>query len=108
MRITLTSVLVDDQEKALHFYTDVLGFRKKSEIPLGEHRWLTVVSPDDPDGTELVLEPDTHPAASRSKRLSLPTGSPSPPSPSTTWTRSSNGCGHWAASSRRSRPGWVL
>jgi catechol 2,3-dioxygenase-like lactoylglutathione lyase family enzyme len=63
MRITLTSVLVDDQEKALHFYTDVLGFRKKSEIPLGEHRWLTVVSPDDPDGTELVLEPDTHPAA---------------------------------------------
>jgi catechol 2,3-dioxygenase-like lactoylglutathione lyase family enzyme len=48
MRIKLTSVLVDDQDKALHFYTDVLGF-KKTEIPLGEHRWLTVVSPDDPD-----------------------------------------------------------
>jgi catechol 2,3-dioxygenase-like lactoylglutathione lyase family enzyme len=63
MRIHLTSVLVDDQEKALRFYTEVLGFVKKNDIPLGEHRWLTVVSPDDPDGTELVLEPDEHPAA---------------------------------------------
>ena len=63
MRINLTSVLVDDQEKALRFYTEVLGFQKKTEIPLGPHRWLTVVSPDDPNGTELVLEPDAHPAA---------------------------------------------
>ena len=63
MRINLTSVLVDDQDKALRFYTDVLGFAKKTEIPLGEHRWLTVVSPEEPDGTELVLEPDGHPAA---------------------------------------------
>ena len=63
MRITLTSVLVDDQAKALHFYTDVLGFAIKHDIPLGEHRWLTVVSPDSPDGPELVLEPDEHPAA---------------------------------------------
>jgi catechol 2,3-dioxygenase-like lactoylglutathione lyase family enzyme len=63
MRINLTSVLVDDQDKALHFYTDVLGFAKKTELPLGEHRWLTVVSPDDPSGPELVLEPDAHPAA---------------------------------------------
>jgi catechol 2,3-dioxygenase-like lactoylglutathione lyase family enzyme len=63
MRINLTSVLVDDQDKALRFYTDVLGFEKKTEVPLGEHRWLTVVSPDDPDGTELLLEPDAHPAA---------------------------------------------
>jgi catechol 2,3-dioxygenase-like lactoylglutathione lyase family enzyme len=55
--------LVDDQDRALHFYTDVLGFQKKNEIPLGEHRWLTVVSPEEPDGTELVLEPDGHPAA---------------------------------------------
>jgi catechol 2,3-dioxygenase-like lactoylglutathione lyase family enzyme len=62
MRISLTSVLVDDQDKALRFYTDVLGFRKKTEIPLGEHRWLTVVSPEDPEGVELVLEPDGHPA----------------------------------------------
>ena len=63
MRINLTSVYVDNQDKALRFYTEVLGFVKKTEIPLGEFRWLTVVSPDDPDGTELVLEPDAHPAA---------------------------------------------
>jgi catechol 2,3-dioxygenase-like lactoylglutathione lyase family enzyme len=63
MRINLTSVMVDDQDKALRFYTEVLGFVKKTEVPLGEHRWLTVVSPDDPDGVELVLEPDGHPAA---------------------------------------------
>jgi catechol 2,3-dioxygenase-like lactoylglutathione lyase family enzyme len=63
MRINLTSVLVDDQDKALRFYTEVLGFEKKTEIPLGEHRWLTVVSPEDPGGVELVLEPDEHPAA---------------------------------------------
>lgn len=63
LRINVTSVLVDDQEKALAFYTDVLGFVKKEDIPLGEFRWLTVVSADDPDGVELVLEPDAHPAA---------------------------------------------
>ena len=63
MKINLTSVLVDDQAKALAFYTDVLGFVKKTDVPLGEHRWLTVVSPEDPDGTELLLEPDGHPAA---------------------------------------------
>jgi catechol 2,3-dioxygenase-like lactoylglutathione lyase family enzyme len=62
MRINLTSVLVDDQEKALRFYTDVLGFVKKTEVPLGNARWLTVVSPESPDGVELVLEPDGHPA----------------------------------------------
>ena len=62
MRITLTSVLVDDQAKALDFYTRVLGFEKKHEVPMGEFAWLTVVSPDAPDGVELVLEPDQHPA----------------------------------------------
>jgi len=62
MRITLTSVLVDDQDRALRFYTEVLGFVKKAEVPLGEFRWLTVVSPQDPDGVQLVLEPDSHPA----------------------------------------------
>ena len=62
MKIHLASVFVDDQDKALRFYTDVLGFVKKTEVPLGDHRWLTVVSPEDPDGTELVLEPDSHPA----------------------------------------------
>ncbi|MCF2531652.1 VOC family protein [Yinghuangia soli] len=62
MRIHLTSVFVDDQDKALRFYTDVLGFVKKHEIPLGAARWLTVVSPEAPDGTELLLEPNGHPA----------------------------------------------
>ena len=62
MRIHLSSVFVDDQDKALAFYTQVLGFIKKFEIPLGEARWLTVVSPDSPHGTELLLEPDDHPA----------------------------------------------
>jgi DNA-binding transcriptional ArsR family regulator len=62
MRIALTSVYVDDQDQALEFYTGVLGFVKKEEVPLGEHRWLTVVAPGDPDGVELVLEPAGHPA----------------------------------------------
>ncbi|MFE2293375.1 VOC family protein [Streptomyces sp. NPDC059452] len=61
MRIHLTSLFVDDQEKALRFYTDVLGFVKKHDVPMGgEDRWLTVVSPESPDGTELLLEPDKH------------------------------------------------
>jgi len=57
MRVRLTSILVDDQAKALAFYTDVLGFIKKTDVPLGEHRWLTVVSPEEQDGVEIVLEP---------------------------------------------------
>jgi catechol 2,3-dioxygenase-like lactoylglutathione lyase family enzyme len=76
MRINLTSVLVDDQDKALAFYTDVLGFQKKTEIPLGGARWLTVVSPDDPDGVELVLEPDAHPAARPFKAALVEDGIP--------------------------------
>jgi catechol 2,3-dioxygenase-like lactoylglutathione lyase family enzyme len=63
MKIGLNSILVDDQVKALDFYTDILGFTKKTDIPMGEFRWLTVVSPDAPDGTELVLEPNANPAA---------------------------------------------
>lgn len=57
MKIKLTSVMVDDQEKALKFYTEVLGFVKKTEIPMGEHKWLTVVSREEQDGVELLLEP---------------------------------------------------
>jgi catechol 2,3-dioxygenase-like lactoylglutathione lyase family enzyme len=63
MKINLTSVLVDDQAKALTFYTEVLGFVKKIDIPLGEARWLTVVSPDGPGDIQLLLEPNGHPAA---------------------------------------------
>jgi catechol 2,3-dioxygenase-like lactoylglutathione lyase family enzyme len=76
MRINVTSVMVDDQAKALRFYTDVLGFVKKTEVPLGEHAWLTVVSPEDPDGTELLLEPDEHPAARPFKRALVEDGIP--------------------------------
>jgi len=63
MIITTASVFVDDQRKALDFYTRVLGFTVKNDIPMGEHSWLTVVSPVHPDGVELLLEPDEHPAA---------------------------------------------
>lgn len=59
----MNSVIVQDQEAALRFYTDVLGFVKKTDLPAGEYRWLTVVSPDEPDGTQLVLEPNAHPAS---------------------------------------------
>jgi catechol 2,3-dioxygenase-like lactoylglutathione lyase family enzyme len=76
MRINVTSVLVDDQEKALRFYTDVLGFVKKTEIPLGEHRWLTVVSPEAPDGVELALEPDEHHGAKAFKDTLVADGIP--------------------------------
>ncbi|HUR05528.1 MAG TPA: VOC family protein [Nonomuraea sp.] len=62
MKIYITSVFVDDLRKALGFYTEVLGFTKKHDIPLGASWWLTVVSPEDPEGTELLLEPDGHPA----------------------------------------------
>ncbi len=62
MRIELTSVFVDDQAKARVFYTDVLGFQKRHDVPLGENFWLTVVSPSEPDGAELLLEPADHPA----------------------------------------------
>jgi catechol 2,3-dioxygenase-like lactoylglutathione lyase family enzyme len=76
MRITVTSVLVDDQAKALAFYTDVLGFVKKTDQPVGEYRWLTVTSPEAPDGVELLLEPDAHPAARPFKEALVADGIP--------------------------------
>ncbi len=76
MRINLTSVYVDDQEKALRFYTEVLGFVTKTDLPLGEFRWLTVASADDPDGIELLLEPDQHPAARTFKDALVADGIP--------------------------------
>jgi catechol 2,3-dioxygenase-like lactoylglutathione lyase family enzyme len=63
MKIKLTSVFVDDQDKALKFYTNVLGFVKKLDFPIGKFKWLTVVSPEEPDGTQLLLEPNDNPAA---------------------------------------------
>ncbi|MBZ4017319.1 VOC family protein [Streptomyces purpurogeneiscleroticus] len=76
MKIYITSVFVDDQEKALRFYTDMLGFEKKHDIPMGEARWLTVVSPENPEGTELLLEPSGHPAVQPYKTALVKDGIP--------------------------------
>ena len=76
MRINLSSVPVDDQAKALRFYTEILGFQKKHDIPMGEHRWITLVSPEDPDGVELCLEPDEHPAVKPFKAALVEDGIP--------------------------------
>jgi catechol 2,3-dioxygenase-like lactoylglutathione lyase family enzyme len=76
LRMHVMSVMVDDQRKALAFYTDVLGFQKKWEIPMGEVSWLTVVSPDAPNGMELSLEPDSHPAARPFKQALVEDGIP--------------------------------
>jgi catechol 2,3-dioxygenase-like lactoylglutathione lyase family enzyme len=62
VKISVTSVFVDDQDKGLAFYTGTLGFLPAADVPLGEHRWITVVSPEQPDGTQIVLEPAAHPA----------------------------------------------
>ncbi len=76
MKITIASVFVDDQAKALTFYTEKLGFEKRNDIPLGEHRWLTVVSREQPEGPELLLEPDAHPAAKAFKSALVEDGIP--------------------------------
>jgi len=76
VRIKLNSVIVRDQEHALRFYTEVLGFVKKTEIPVGDYKWLTVVSPDEPDGAQLVLEPNAHPASAAYQNALFETGTP--------------------------------
>ena len=76
MRIYVTSVFVDDQKKALDFYTNTLGFEKKTDIDLGGASWLTVVSPEQPDGTELLLEPSGHPAVKPYKNALVEDGIP--------------------------------
>jgi predicted enzyme related to lactoylglutathione lyase len=76
LKIILTSVLVDDQVKALAFYRDLLRFEPKHDIPMGEHRWLTLTSTGDRDGVELVLEPDAHPAAKPWKAALVADGIP--------------------------------
>jgi catechol 2,3-dioxygenase-like lactoylglutathione lyase family enzyme len=75
-RINVASVLVDDQAKALAFYTDTLGFVAKTDVDLGEYRWLTVVGAGEPDGVELLLEPDAHPAAKAFKQALVEDGIP--------------------------------
>jgi catechol 2,3-dioxygenase-like lactoylglutathione lyase family enzyme len=76
VKIVVVNVFVDDQEKALRFYTEVLGFTKKTDIPMGQFRWLTVVSPGAADGVELLLEPDHHPAVGPFKRALVNDGIP--------------------------------
>ncbi len=76
MKISLASLFVDEQEKALRFYTEILGFVKHADVPLGEHRWLTVVSAQEPAGVELVLEPDDHPAVRPFKQALVADGIP--------------------------------
>lgn len=76
MRIYITNIFVDDQAKALEFYTTKLGFELKNDVAMGEHRWLTVVSKDQPDGMELLLEPSEHPAVTPFKRALVEDGIP--------------------------------
>lgn len=76
LRINITSVLVNDQEQALRFYTDVLGFVKQTDLPVGEYRWLTVGSPAGAEGIELLLEPNAHPAARAFQRPMFNEGIP--------------------------------
>ncbi|MBD3401391.1 VOC family protein [candidate division GN15 bacterium] len=76
MKIKVASLIVDDQDKAEKFYTEVLGFEVKENVPVGEFRWLTVVSPDNRDGTELALEPNQNPAAKTFQKAIFDQGIP--------------------------------
>jgi catechol 2,3-dioxygenase-like lactoylglutathione lyase family enzyme len=76
MRIKLTSVMVEDQDRALQFYTEVLGFLKKHDIPVGQYRWITVVSPEGPGEVELTLEPNANPAAKTFQQAMFTQGIP--------------------------------
>jgi predicted enzyme related to lactoylglutathione lyase len=76
MKIIVTSLFVEDQEKALAFYTDILGFIKKHDVPTGEYRWITLVSPGEQEGTELLLEPNVHPAAKEYQKKIVAEGIP--------------------------------
>lgn len=76
MKIIVTSIFVQDQDKALEFYSETLGFVKKHDVPAGEFRWITLVSPDNQDGTELVLEPNDNPAAKEYQKKLFDQGIP--------------------------------
>lgn len=76
MKVIVTSIFVQDQDKALEFYTEKLGFIKKEDVPAGEYRWITVVSPEDRDGTQILLEPNEHPAAKEYQKKLLADGIP--------------------------------
>ena len=107
MRIVVTSVLGDEQAKALRFYIDVLGFVKKTDILVGEARWLTIVSPDNPGGTDLLLEPDQHPAAKPFKRARVDDSIPFTPFASMMCSTNPSGSAPWACDSCRLSRRWV-
>lgn len=107
MRIKLTSVMVDDQEKALRFYTEVLGFRTKQDFPVGEFRWITVVSPEGPDDLELALEPNANPAAKAFQKAMFDQGIPLASFDVTTSRPSMSGWKRPASRSRGRRWRWA-
>ncbi len=76
MKIIVTSLFVDDQDKALNFYSETLGFVKKHDVPVGEFRWISLVSPENQDGTELILEPNENPIAKDYQKKLLEQGIP--------------------------------
>ncbi|BFH13989.1 VOC family protein [Paenibacillus melissococcoides] len=76
MKIIVTSIFVQNQDKALEFYSEKLGFLKKEDVPMGKFRWITLVSPDDQEGTELLLEPNDHPAAKEYQKKLFAEGIP--------------------------------
>ncbi|MDQ0273904.1 VOC family protein [Cytobacillus purgationiresistens] len=76
MKIIVTSIFVEDQDQALEFYSETLGFEKKHDVPTGEFRWITLVSPEDQKGTELLLEPNKHPAATEYQKKLFAEGIP--------------------------------
>ena len=106
MKIHLASIFVDDQAKGLEFYTNTLGFEKKTDVPMGEFSWLTVVSPEAPDGVELVLEPANHPAVGPFRDALVADGIPLPPSPCRTCRPNTSGCWALAWSSPSRRRSW--
>jgi catechol 2,3-dioxygenase-like lactoylglutathione lyase family enzyme len=103
MKIKVTSVYVDDQDKALRFYTEILGFAKKTDFSQGPYRWLTVASPEEPDGTELQLALNNNPAAKRTSRRYFNRASPRPCFSPTT-SRATTSGSRVAAPSSRCRP----
>jgi catechol 2,3-dioxygenase-like lactoylglutathione lyase family enzyme len=104
MLIKLTSIMVDDQDKALRFYTEVLGFQKKREFPVGAYKWLTVVSPEAPDEVELTLEPNANPAAKTFQQAMFSQGIPLAAFQVSGMQKNTSGSSRWALYSPSNRP----
>lgn len=107
MKVSLSSVSVNDRAKALEFDSEVLGFVLKTDLPAGDNRWLTIVSPQDAHGVELVLEPDAHPPPDSTNKRSIETAFPPRPSHQWTFAVSTRDCVRWAWRFGSSQPRWV-